>query len=186
METKLVLPENYLLRSSLLQERKIFLWCAVDDDSSKKIVEQLIYLESQQAAAPIHLYINCPGGMVTGGYAIYDMMQAISAPVYTYCIGLAASMASILLSGGARGHRYMYPNAEVMIHQPSMGGFQGNSADIEINARQVVKSKDLSAAILAANCGHTKAKVLKDFDRDYWMNAEESLAYGIVDEIITA
>ncbi len=185
-EPKIILPENYLLRTKLLEERKIFLWSAVEDDSSKILVEQLMYLEAQQPGEPVHMYINCPGGMVTAGYAIYDLMQAISAPVYTYCMGLAASMASVLLSGGAKGHRYIYPAAEVMIHQPNMGGFRGNSADIEINAKQVMKTKELTAAILAANCGQSKAKVLKDFDRDYWMNAEESLAYGIVDAIITA
>ncbi|OJW83647.1 MAG: ATP-dependent Clp protease proteolytic subunit [Bacteroidetes bacterium 46-16] len=183
-EEKIYLSESYRLRSKLLEERKIFLWGPVEDSSSKRIVEQLLYLEAEQAALPIHLYINSPGGMVTGGNAIYDLMQAISSPVYTYCMGLAASMASILLSGGQKGNRYIYPMAEVMIHQPSMGSFQGHSADIEINARQVIKTKELSAAILAANCGQPKAKVLKDFDRDYWMNAEEALAYGIVDKIM--
>ena len=130
------------------------------------------------------MYINCPGGMVTAGYAMYDMMQAVSSPIYTYCIGFAASMGSILLSGGAKGNRYIFPTAEVMIHQPSIGSFQANSADIEINARQIIRTKELTATILAANCGHTKEKVIADFDRDYWMNADEALAYGIVDEIV--
>jgi ATP-dependent Clp protease protease subunit len=185
-ETALYLPPNYQVRNKMLNERRIFLWGQVDEDSSKMLVEQLLYMEATKAGLPVHMYINCPGGMVTSGYAIYDIMQAITSPVYTYCIGFAASMASILLSGGAKGHRYIYPTAEVMIHQPAMGGFQGNSADIEINARQLVKAKNLTASILAANCGQTKEKILKDFDRDHWMNAEESLAYGIVDEIIQA
>lgn len=185
-EAGIYLPENYKLRYKLLEERKIFLWGPVEDINSRIIVEQLLYLEAQQAGVPVHLYINSPGGMVTGGNAIYDLMQAISSPVYTYCIGLAASMASILLSGGAKGNRYIYPKAEVMIHQPSMGGFQGNSADIEINARQVIKAKEQSAATLAANCGQTKEKVLKDFDRDYWMTAGEAIAYGIVDQVMPA
>jgi len=184
-ETALYLPPNYQVRNKMLDERRIFLWGQVDEDSSKMLVEQLLYMEAMKPGLPVHMYINCPGGMVTSGYAIYDMMQAITSPVYTYCIGFAASMASILLSGGAKGHRYIFPTAEVMIHQPAMGGFQGNSADIEINARQLVKAKDLTASILAANCGQTKDKILKDFDRDHWMNAKESLAYGIVDEIVS-
>ena len=156
----------------------------MDENSSRTIVEQLIYLEAMQPATPVHLYINCPGGSVPAGYAIYDMMQAISSPVYTYCIGFAASMASILLSGGEKGNRYIYPTAEVMIHQPLTGGFQANSADIEINAKQIIKTKELTAAILAANCGQSKQKILKDFDRDYWMNADEAIAYGIVDKMM--
>jgi ATP-dependent Clp protease protease subunit len=178
------LPSSYLIRNKLLEQRKIYLWGQVDEDSSKTIIEQLVYLEATEPGSPIHLYINCPGGLVTAGFAMYDMMQIISSPVYTYCIGFAASMGSILLSGGEKGHRYIYPLAEVMIHQPSIGGFQGNSADIEINARHIVKTKELSAALLAANCGKTKQQVMKDFDRDNWMDAKESLAYGIVDEII--
>lgn len=174
---------NDSLRRTLLNERKIFLWGAVEDKSSREIVEQIAYLEAVQPGQPIHMYINCPGGVVTAGYAIYDMMQAVSSPVYTYCIGFAASMGSILLSGGEKGHRYIYPTAEVMIHQPSMGGFQAPSIDIEIHARQIIKTKELTARILAANCGKTTQQIMKDFDRDYWMNAQEALQYGIVDKI---
>lgn len=179
------LPSSYLIRNKILEQRKIFLWGPVDDNSSREIIQQLTYLEAEAPGVPIHMFLNCPGGMVTAGYAMYDMMQVITSPVYTYCIGFAVSMGSILLSGGEKGHRFIYPNAEVMIHQPSMGGFQGNSTDIEITARQVIKAKEQAATILAANCGHSKQKILKDFDRDYWMDAKESLAYGIVDEIIT-
>ena len=178
------LPSSYLIRNKLLEQRKVFLWEQVDESSSKTLVEQLLYLEAVQAAIPIHLYINCPGGMVTAGYAIYDVMQAISSPVYTYCIGFAASMGSVILSGGAKGNRYIYSTAEVMIHQPAIGGFQANSADIEINARQIIKTKELTAAILAANCGQSKQKILKDFDRDYWMKADKALEYGMIDEIL--
>jgi ATP-dependent Clp protease protease subunit len=183
-ETRIYLPAEYQVRNKLLDERKIFLWGQVDESSSKKIVEQLAYLEAAQPGAPVHMYINCPGGMVTAGYAMYDMMQAVSSPVYTYCIGFAASMGSIILSGGAKGNRYIFPTAEVMIHQPIIGGFQANSADIEINARQMIKAKELTASILAANCGQSKEKVMKDFDRDYWMNAAEAIAYGIVDRVV--
>jgi len=185
MEQILSLPVNYRMRDKLLEQRKVFLWQQVDEASSKLLVEQLVYLETLEPGIPIHLYLNCPGGMVTAGYAIYDMMQAVSSPVYTYCIGFAASMGSILLSGGAKGHRYIYPRAEVMIHQPAIGGFQANAADIEINARQIIRTKEQTAALLAANCGQSKSKVMKDFDRDYWMNAEEALAYGIVDQLLT-
>lgn len=181
-----LLPSDYGIRKKLLEQRKIFLWGQVDDSSSKLIVEQLTYLEGIEPGVPVHMYINCPGGMVTAGYAMYDMMQTISSPVYTYCIGFAASMGSILLSGGEKGNRYIYPKAEVMIHQPAIGGFQANSADIEINARQIMRTKDITAALLAANCGQTKERIIKDFDRDYWMNAEEALAYGIVDAIVTS
>ncbi len=176
---------NYEVHNKLLAQRKIFLWGQVDEPISKTIVKQLCYLDATEAGTPVHMYINSPGGMVTAGYAIYDMMQAITCPVYTYCIGFAASMGSIILSGGARGNRYIYPNAEVMIHQPAIGGFQGNSADIEINARQIMKTKDLTASLLAKNCGKTKQQVLKDFDRDHWMDATEAVAYGIVDKIVS-
>ncbi len=175
-----------ILNKKLLSERKLFLWRAVDDNSSEEIVERLCFLEAMQPATPIHMYINCPGGVVTAGYAMYDMMQAISSPVYTYCIGFAASMGSILLSGGEKGHRYIYPRAEVMIHQPATGGWQANAKDIEINAKHILKTKELTAKILAENCGQSYQKVIKDFDRDYWMDAEEAIAYGIVDKLITS
>lgn len=173
---------NDTLRKTLLAERKVFLWGPVEDNSSKEIVEQLCYLEALQQGTPIHMYINCPGGVVTAGYAMYDMMQAITSPVYTYCIGFAASMGSILLSGGEKGHRYIYPRAEVMIHQPATGGWQANARDIEINARHILKTKQLTAQILADNCGQSVQKIMKDFDRDFWMDAEEAIAYGIVDK----
>lgn len=175
---------NHRLKNNLLEQRKIFLWEQVDDNSSKTIVEQLCYLESIKPGQPIHMYINCPGGVVTAGYAMYDMMQAISSPVYTYCIGFAASMGSILLSGGEKGNRYIYPKAEVMIHQPAMGGFRAHAIDIEIHARQIAKTKELTAKLLADNCGQTVQKIMKDFDRDHWMNAEEAVKYGIVDKVV--
>ncbi len=172
-----------LLQKNLLEQRKIFLWGMVEDNSAKEIVEQLCYLDAVKPKEPIHFYINSPGGVVTSGYAIYDMMRSISSPVYTYCIGFAASMGSVLLSAGEKGNRYIYPTAEVMIHQPSMGGFQARARDIEIHAQQIKKAKEISARILAENCGKSINTVLKDFDRDYWMDAQEALAYGIVDKI---
>lgn len=183
-ETFIQVSTSSHIDHQLLKERKLYLGSMVDESSAEQIVTRLMHLELTGPGVPVHFYLNCPGGMVTAGYAIYDMMQSISSPVYTYCIGFAASMGSILLSGGAKGKRFIFPNAEVMIHQPAIGGFRANSADIEINARQIAKTKDQTAALLAANCGQTKQRILRDFDRDYWMNAREAVAYGIVDHIV--
>ncbi|MES2702423.1 MAG: ATP-dependent Clp protease proteolytic subunit [Bacteroidota bacterium] len=173
-----------ILNKNLMEQRMIFLWGAVEDDNARVLVEQLCYLASTNPVAPIHFYINSPGGMVTAGNAIHDMMQSIPAPVYTYCIGNAASMAAILLSAGEKGHRYIYPLAEVMIHQPSMGGFKARLWEIEIHAKQIAKAKEMAAKILAANCGKTVQQIKEDFDKDYWMDAQEAIAYGIVDKVV--
>ena len=166
-----------------IEQRKVFLWGVVDDKSAKDITNRLMYLEALDPGKEITFYINSPGGMVTSGMVIYDTMQMISSPVSTVCMGMAASMGSILLSGGTKGKRFIFPNGEVMIHQPSGGG-QGTSADLEIMAGQIRKTKLLGAGILAKNCGQTVEKVMKDFDRDYWMDAKESVAYGIVDDVL--
>jgi len=166
-----------------IEERKIFLWGVVDDRSAKDLSARLMFLESIDPGKEIKFYINSPGGVVTSGMVIYDTMQMISSPVSTICMGMAASMGSILLSGGEKGKRYIFPHGEVMIHQPSGGG-QGTSADLEIMAEQIRKIKELGANILAKNCGQKFDKVMKDFDRDYWMNAKESVSYGIVDGIL--
>lgn len=166
-----------------IEQRKIFLWGGVDDKSAKDITSRLLYLDAIDAGKEITFYINSPGGIVTSGMVIYDTMQMIKSPVSTICMGMAASMGSILLSGGKKGKRYIFPHGEVMIHQPSGGG-QGTSADLEIMAAQTIKVKEMSAKILADNCGQTFEKVMADFDRDYWMDAKQSLAYGIVDKII--
>ena len=166
-----------------IEQRKIFLWGAVDDKSAKDITNRLMYLEAIDPGKEITFYINSPGGVVTSGMVLYDTMQMISSPVSTVCMGMAASMGSILLSGGEKGKRYMFPNGQVMIHQPSGGG-QGVSADLEIMAIQMQKVKELGAEILAKNCSKTKEQILKDFDRDYWMDAKESVSYGIVDGLI--
>lgn len=167
-----------------IEERKLFLWGVVDDKSAKDITARLMYLDAVDPGKEIKFYINSPGGVVTSGMVIYDTMQMIKSPVSTICMGMAASMGSILLSGGAKGKRYIFPHGEVMIHQPSGGG-QGTSADLEIMAVQIRKIKTLGAQILANNCGQSFEKVMKDFDRDYWMGAEESLTYGIVDGILS-
>lgn len=166
-----------------IEQRKIFLWGPVDDKSAKDITNRLLYLEAINPGKEITFYINSPGGVVTSGMVIYDTMQMISSPVSTVCMGMAASMGSILLSGGEKGKRFIFPHGEVMIHQPSGGG-QGTSADLEIMAIQMLKAKQLGARLLAENCGQTYEKVMEDFDRDYWMDAKESLTYGIVDGIV--
>src|SRR5687767_544724 len=166
-----------------IEQRKIFLWGVVDDKSSKDITARLLYLEAIDPGKEITFYINSPGGVVTSGMVIYDTMQMISSPVSTVCMGMAASMGSILLSGGEKGKRFIYPHGEVMIHQPSGGG-QGTSADLEIMAEQILKAKQLGAKILADNCGQSYDKVMEDFDRDYWMDAKESKEYGIIDVIL--
>jgi ATP-dependent Clp protease protease subunit len=166
-----------------IEQRKIFLWGVVDDKSSRDITARLLYLEAIDPGKEITFYINSPGGVVTSGMVIYDTMQMITSPVSTVCMGMAASMGSILLSGGKKGRRFIFPHGEVMIHQPSGGG-QGVSADLEIMAEQIKKTKEMGARILAENCGQTFEKIMKDFDRDYWMDAKESVAYGIVDGTI--
>jgi ATP-dependent Clp protease, protease subunit len=167
-----------------LEQRQIFFWGAVHDNSAKEIVNKLLYLEAVKPGEEIKLFINSPGGVVTSGMVIYDTMQMISSPVSTICMGMAASMGSILLSGGTKGKRFIFPHGEVMIHQPGIGGAQGTSADLEILADQMSRTKEISAKILAKNCGKSLEQVMKDFDRDYWMNADEAVAYGIVDGVL--
>ena len=166
-----------------IEQRKIFLWGVVDDKSAKDITSRLLYLDAVDAGKEITFYINSPGGVVTSGMVMYDAMQMIQSPVSTVCMGMAASMGSILLSGGKKGRRFIFPHGEVMIHQPSGGG-RGTSADLEIMAEQIRKTKEMGAQILADNCGKTLGQVMKDFDRDYWMDANESVAYGIVDKVL--
>lgn len=166
----------------LLEERKVFLWGMVNDDSAKHVIDRLLYLDMLDDKE-IQLYINSPGGYVTSGFTIYDTITSLRSPVSTICTGLAASMGSILLSVGKKGRRFIQPHARVMIHQPS-GGAQGQASNIEIQAREIIKTKEIGAKILADNTGQTFEKIMKDFNRDYWMDAEESVAYGIVDGIL--
>lgn len=168
-----------IIDEQFLKDRKVFLWGEVEGKSAKHVIDHLLYLDSQ-SNDEIQFFINSPGGYVTDGFAIYDVMQSLNSPVSTICSGLAASMGSILLSGGTKGRRFIQKHAKVMIHQPS-GGTRGQASNIEIQAAEILKIKELSAQILAENCGQSVEKILKDFNRDYWMNAEESIAYGIVD-----
>lgn len=168
------------------QDRTIHFWGPVMDNSAKEAVNKMLLLDADDPGKEIKFFINSPGGVVTSGMVVYDVMQMIKSPVSTICMGLAASMGSILLSGGTKGKRYIFPHAEVMIHQPSLGGyFQGVSADLEIHAKQILKTKELGAKILSENCGQDYDRVLRDLERDYWMDAAEALEYGIVDELIT-
>ena len=177
------LMSGWMFDKKFIEQRKVFLWGAVDDKSAKDITDRLMYLEALDPGKEITFYINSPGGMVTSGMVIYDTMKMISSPVSTICMGMAASMGSILLSGGNKGRRFIFPHGEVMIHQPSGGG-RGTSADLEIMAEHMKKTKEMGARILAENCGQTYEKVMKDFDRDYWMDASESITYGIVDGVL--
>src|SRR6478672_5359927 len=173
------------LEKYFFETRAIHLWGVVDDKSAKDVVTKLLLLEADAPGKEIKFFISSPGGSVTSGMVIYDTMKLIKSPVSTICMGLAASMGSILLSAGEKGKRFIFPHGEVMIHQPSIGGyFQATSADIEIQAEQIEKTKQMGAEILAANCGKTVEQVLRDFDRDYWMDAKTSVQYGIVDQVI--
>ena len=169
-----------IIDSKILTQRKVFLWGEVDDNSAKHVIDRLLYLELLEPGKEIQLIINSPGGQVTSGFAIYDTMNSITSPISTICAGLAASMGSIILSAGEKGRRFILPHARVMIHQPS-GGAGGPAADIEIQMDEIIKVKKLGAEILANNCDQTVDKIMKDFNRDYWMSADESVEYGIVD-----
>src|SRR5687767_13944127 len=173
------------LEKYFFESRSIYLWGVVDDKSAKDVVSKMLLLDADKPGEEIKFYINSPGGVVTSGMVMYDTMRMMKSPVSTICMGLAASMGSILLSGGVKGKRFIYPHGEVMIHQPSLGGYiRGVSADLEIQAVQTKKVKEIGARILAQNCGKTMEQVMKDFDRDYWMDAKEAIDYGIVDGIV--
>ena len=168
--------------SRLLKERIIFLGDAIEDNVANLIIAQLLFLESEDPEKDVSLYINSPGGVVTSGLAIYDTIRYLRAPVSTICIGQAASMGAVLLAAGARGKRYALPNARIMIHQGS-GGFRGNTPDVEIQMREMLHLTDRLTQILADHTGQTHEKVKRDSERDYYMSAEESKAYGIIDEV---
>lgn len=176
---------NKRLEKYFFEKRAVHLWGVVDDKSAKEVVSKLLLLDADKPGEEIKFYINSPGGVVTSGMVMYDTMKMLKSPISTICMGLAASMGSILLSGGKKGKRFIYPHGEVMIHQPSLGGFiRGVSADLEIQAIQTKKVKDIGARILAENCGKTIDQIMKDFNRDYWMDAKEAIEYGIVDGVI--
>jgi len=174
---------SYDIYSRLLKERVIFMVGPVEDYMANVIVAQMLFLESENPDKDIHLYINSPGGSVTAGLAIYDTMQFIKADVSTMCIGQAASMGALLLTGGAKGKRYCLPHSRIMIHQP-LGGFQGQATDIDIHAREILLIREKLNLILSNHTGQSLEKIKNDTDRDNFMGAEEAKKYGLIDEII--
>ena len=174
----------YDIYSRLLRERIIFLVGPVNDQSASVVVAQLLFLESENPDKDIHFYINSPGGSVSAGMSIFDTMQFIKPDVSTMCVGLAASMGSFLLMAGAKGKRFSLPNSRVMIHQPS-GGTQGQATDIEIHAREILKTREQLNKIYAERTGQTLEKIRADMERDFFMDPEESKAYGLIDQVLT-
>ena len=174
---------SYDIYSRLLKERIIFLVGQVEDHMANLVVAQMLFLESENPDKDIYLYINSPGGSVTAGLSIYDTMQFIKPDVSTLCIGQAASMGALLLAGGAAGKRFALPHARTMIHQP-LGGFQGQASDIEIHAKEIIEVRERLNKILADHTGKSMADIQKDTDRDNFMNAETSVEYGLIDEVM--
>ena len=174
------------IEHSLLKARKIFLWSAVDDDSAKAVVTRLLSLDAQDPEAEIVLYINSPGGSVHDGLAIYDAMQAVQAPVSTVCTGFAMSMGAVLLAGGNKGRRFTWPHARIMIHQPLiMGTITGRATDLDIHAREMLRTREEINRLLAVHTGQDVEKIAKDTDRDFYMSPEEAKAYGLIDDVVT-
>ncbi len=173
----------YDIYSRLLKDRIVFIGSPIDDNVANAVIAQLLFLESQNDKEDIKIYINSPGGAVTSALAIYDTMQYVKPDVQTICVGLAASAASLLLAAGAKGKRMILPNGEVMIHQV-MGGAQGQATDIDIHARQILKTKEKLNKILAKHTGQKVSRIEKDSDRDYFMDAQEAKKYGVVDKVI--
>ncbi len=173
----------YDIYSRLLKERIIFLAGPIDDDVANLVIAQLLFLQFEDAKKDILLYVNSPGGSVSAGLAIIDTMFHVKPDVQTVCVGMAASMGAVILSSGTKGKRFALPNAEIMIHQPS-GGFQGQATDIEITAKQIIRLKENLNKILAKNTGQTFAKIQSDVERDFYMSAEESKKYGVIDKIL--
>ena len=173
----------YDIYSRLLKERIIFLGDAIDDGVANTVIAQLLFLESEDPKKDIKLYVNSPGGSVTAGLAIYDTMQYVKPDVSTICVGIAASMAAVLLASGAKGKRFALPNAEVMMHQV-MGGAEGQATDIKIRAEHILKIKDRLNKILAGHTGQSIEKIERDTDRDYFITAEEAVKYGVIDKVI--
>jgi len=174
----------YDIYSRLLKDRIIFLGGPIDDNVANLVIAQLLFLESEDPDKDIHLYINSPGGVVTGGLAVYDTMQHVKAPVSTICVGQAASMGAVLLAAGEKGKRYALPNARIMIHQP-LGGFQGQASDIKIHAEEILKMRDQLNQILADHTGQSLERIAVDTERDFFMSGVMAKEYGILDDIVT-
>ncbi len=178
---------NTAIQKKFLEERKVFLWGEINDESAKDVTEKLIYLELKAPGQPISFFINTPGGSITAGLAIYDTMQLIQSPVSVIVTGLAASMGSVLLCGAKKGRRFLFPHSRVLIHQPLiMGQIEASAVDIHIQAQEMEKSRAELNQILAQASGQSLEKITRDTDRDFYLNAEEAIAYGLADEIITS
>ncbi len=175
---------SYDIYSRLLKDRIIFLVGPVEDHMANLVVAQLLFLESENPDKDIHFYINSPGGDVVATLAVYDTMQMLSCPVATYCVGQAASGAAVLLAGGAKGKRYGLPNSRIMMHQP-FGGVQGQISDIEIQANEILRYREVLNQILANHTGQPIERIAKDTDRDFFLSAEDSKKYGVVDDVLT-
>ncbi|NLC16013.1 MAG: ATP-dependent Clp endopeptidase proteolytic subunit ClpP [Firmicutes bacterium] len=173
----------YDIYSRLLKDRIVFVGAPVDDQMANLVVAQLLFLQAEDPDKEVSIYINSPGGSVTAGLAIYDTIQHIEPPVSTICVGLAASIAAVILAGGAPGRRFCLPNAKTLIHQP-LGGVQGQATEVQIMAKEILRTKERINQLLAKHTGQPLEKIERDTERDYWMNAEESKAYGLVDEIL--
>lgn len=176
---------GYDIFSRLLKDRIILLGTPINDDVANLIVAQLLFLQAEDPAKPIQLYINSPGGSVTAGLAIYDTMQILSCEVHTYCIGQCASMGAVLLCAGAKGHRYALPNSRIMIHSVS-SGTEGTVHDMKRHFEESQRLNDILTKLIAAHCGKTEKQLAKDMDRDYFLSAEEAVAYGLVDQVVSA
>ena len=174
----------YDIYSRLLKDRIIFAGYPIDDNVSNLIIAQMLFLEAEDQEKDINLYVNCPGGVVTSGLAIYDTMQYIRCPVATICIGQAASMGALLLAAGAKGKRYALPHARIMIHQP-LGGVQGQATDIDIQAREILRMREIINDILVRHTGKEPEQVKMDTDRDFFLSSEQARDYGLIDEVIT-
>jgi ATP-dependent Clp protease, protease subunit len=176
---------SYDIYSRLLRDRIIFLGDQITDDVANLVTAQLLFLESEDPGKPINLYINSPGGSVTSALSMYDAVQYVSSPVSTICLGMAASGGSLLLAGGGRGLRLALPNSLIMIHQPWAGGLQGKATELEVQAREILRQRDLIVDIYARHCGRTREEVRRDIERDNFMTSEQALRWGLIDQIIS-
>ena len=173
----------YDIYSRLLKERIVFLGTSIDDNMANTIIAQLLFLESEDPAKDIYLYVNTPGGLITSGLAIYDTMQYVKPPIVTICIGQAASMGAVLLAGGTKGKRYALPHSRILIHQP-LGGAQGQATDIDIQAKEILRMREEINRILKKHTGQPIEKIAMDTERDFYMTSEQAMEYGIIDQIV--
>jgi ATP-dependent Clp protease protease subunit len=176
----------YDIYSRLLKDRIIFIGGGIDDEIANLIMAQLLFLQGEDPDKPIQMYINSPGGMVTAGLAIYDTMQLLKPQIHTFCLGMAFSMGAVLLAAGEKGKRFVLPHSRVLIHQPHVGGLSGQVTDIDIQAKEMLYTRDMLNEILAKHSGQAIAKVRQDTERDYYLSAQEAVTYGLVDEVLGA